>query len=223
MKIQEHKNRPPEYDFFSRLKYDLMLTVSPRNCNPFGNRKSFVTEHDRFSIRVFKKFFSHAGTDRILYFGRSEFGADNQAHLHLLFSLDKCREIQDYPTIKGNFQNALKQTLKELLQFPDFLPGVFDLHCTTTGNSRQDATSLINYLCKEGYAPFRDDGDQNFVFPRKYTEEAFVNAVRNRKPEESGSQEIADKVVWMAKVSKTKWIDLPPAKTPSFFGGASND
>jgi hypothetical protein len=182
-----------------------------------------VTEHDRFSIRVFKKIFRHAGTDRILYFGRSEFGADNQAHLHLLFSLDKCRKIQDYPTIKGNFQNALKQTLKELLHFPDFLPGVFDLHCTTTGNSGHDATSLVNYLCKDGYAPFRDDGDQNFVFPKAYTEEALVDAVRKRNPVESGSQEIADKVVWMAKVSKTKWIDLLPAKTTSFWRGASNN
>ena len=225
MKIADYKNRPPEFDFFSKLNYDLMLTVSPRNSNFFGKRKSFITEHDRFAKRLFPKLCEIAGMQRkcITYFGRSEFGMDDQAHLHLLFSLDKCREHHRYHIVKPNLQNSLKQAIKELLEFPDFLDGVFDLHCTTTGNSSQDGTSLVTYLCKNGYAPSRDDGDQNFVFPKAYNQEAFVNAVRSQKPKEADSQEIADKVVWMAKVSKTKWIDRLPVKTPSFFGGASNN
>jgi hypothetical protein len=210
MKIQEYKNRLPEFDFFSKLNYDLMLTVSPRNSYFFGNRKSFITEHNRFAKRLFGKLCKTAGMQRkcITYFGRSEFGMDDQAHLHLLFSLDKCREHHRYHIVKPNLQNSLKQAIKELLEFPDFLPGVFDLHCTTAGNSGQDATSLVNYLCKDGYAPFRDDGDQNFVFPKEYTEEAFINAVRNRKREESSSQEIADKFVWSAKIENRQWQEL---------------
>ena len=155
----------------------------------------------------------------ITYFGRSEFGLDDQAHLHLLFSLDKCREHHRYHIVKPNVQNSLKQAIKELLKFPDFLAGVFDFHCTTTGNSSQDGTSLVTYLCKNGYAPFRDDGDQNFVFPKAYTYESFVDAVRKRNPVESGSQEIADKVLWTAKASHGDWVDGPQAKTPFFLRG----
>jgi hypothetical protein len=223
MKIADYKNRPPEFDFFSKLNYDLMLTVSPRNSNRFGNRKSFISEHDRFAMRIFRKLCKNSKTNRLYYFGRSEFGADDRAHLHLLFTLDKCRNHEIYSTVKPNLHTYLHLTLKELIQFPDFLDGVFDLHCTMTGNSKKDSASLVNYLCKEGYSSFRDDGDQNFVYPKAQTDEAFVDAVRKRKPVESGSQEIADKVVWMAKVSKTKWIDRLPVKTPSFFGGASNN
>ncbi len=144
----------------------------------------------------------------ITYFGRSEFGLDDQAHLHLLFSLDKCREHHRYHIVKPNLQNSLKQAIKELLEFPDFLTGVFDLHCTTTGNGSQDGTSLVHYLCKNGYALFRDDGDQNFVFPKAYTEEAFVNTVRNRKPEDAASQKINDKFAWSAKIEERQWQEF---------------
>ena len=212
MKPPENNNRPPEFDFFSRLNYDLMLTVSPRNANAFGSRQSFTSEHDKFSKRLFGKVCVNVGMqrNRITYFGRSEFGMDEKCHLHLLFSLDKCRRHTRYPIVKASLQDCLKKSLQELISFPDFLSGAFDLHCTSTGESRKDGASLVSYLCKEGYSPFRDDCDQNFVFPKFYTEEAFVDAVRNQAKSDEEPGEFSEAIVWEANIRNGNWNEIHP-------------
>jgi hypothetical protein len=210
MSNPEYNSALPELDFFLNLRYDLLLTVKPEGRNYFGNKNSFIQAHEMFSRRLFGSFNTVAKVRKedLYYFGRSEFGLSQLAHLHLLFSLDRCRDLPVYRRYKESLIDYTKDSLKFLFSKHDFYHGVFQIHCTTTGDSHSDGSNLASYLCKEKYAPFRDKDLQNFVFPKKNTDEAFVKRVRQREHLDAQADLIPAKTAWRAEVRNGKWQDL---------------
>jgi len=210
MSNPEYNCELPELDFFLNLRYDLLLTVKPESKNYFGNKKSFIRAHESFSRRLFGALNTEAKVRKqdLYYFGRSEFGMSQLAHLHLLFSLDRCRDLPPYQRYKVSLINYAKESLKFLFSKHDFFDGVFQIHCTTTGDSHSDGANLASYLCKEKYAPFRDRDLQNFVYPKKNTNESFVKEIRQRERLDPQADLTPAKTAWRAEVRNGKWKDL---------------
>lgn len=210
MSNPEYSQPVGELDFLRRMKYDLLLTVVPRNLNYFGSRTNFKTAHKKFAFSLYRKVcvISEIEMKRILYFGRSEFGESKLAHLHLLFTLDKCRRHRKYQRVKDSLQDTVKRSLQELFLEDNDFKGSFELHCTSTAISHQDGVSLANYVCKEGYAPFRENDLQNFIYPENYIEEKFVMEVRKRECLDVDVEDSAAKTVWLARVRDGRWKDI---------------
>jgi hypothetical protein len=201
-----------EFEFLKRLKYDLFLTVAPRSPNYFGGKTNFKTAHKKFAFSLYCKVCAILKIERkrILYFGRSEFGSSNLAHLHLLFTLDKCRRHRKYQRVKSSLQDSVKQSLKEIFLEDNSLRGSFELHCTSTAVCHQDGLSLASYVCKEGYSPFRDDDYQNFIYPEDYIEDKFIEEVLKRKCLDIEVEESVTKTVLLARVRDGRWKDMTP-------------
>jgi len=210
MSNPEYNLELAEFYFFSKLKYDLLLSVNPRSKNYFGNKRSFIKAHEDFSRRLFGLTCSTLEIDKrcLYYFGRSEFGMSDYAHFHILFSLDRCREHFFYQKYKNSLIFSVKESLKNLFSKDDFFDGAFQIHCKATGASHSDGASLANYLCKEKYASFRDSELQNFVFPKKNTEVSFVKSVLQRGCLEAGADLTPAQSAWLAEVRDGKWRDL---------------
>jgi hypothetical protein len=212
MSNPEYSSPVGEFYFLSKLRYDLFLTVVPRHFSYFCSRATFKEEHKRFAFRLFCMLCSNLGLPRkrLLYFGRSEFGSSKLAHLHLLFSLDKCRRHHKYQDVKSELQDSVKDSLKKLLLEEDFLRGSFGIHCTSTGISHREGSSLASYISKEGYSPFRDNDLQNFMYPEDYIEKKFIEEVLKRECLDTDSEQSAAKTVWQADVRDGRWKDLVP-------------
>ena len=209
MSNPEYSSPVGEFYFLSKLRYDLFLTVVPRHFSYFGSGATFKEEHKKFAFRLFCMLCSNLGLPRkrLLYFGRSEFGSSRLAHLHLLFSLDKCRRHHKYEDVKSELQESVKDSLQKLFLEEDFLRGSFGIQCTSTGVSHRDGTSLASYISKEGYSPFRDNDLQNFMYPEDYIEKGLIEAVLKRECLDMEPEQSVAKTVWQADVRDGRWKD----------------
>jgi hypothetical protein len=215
MRNSEYSLPLGELNFISKLKYDLLLTVTPRNPNFFGRKSEFKTAHCNFAFNVYKKVCKglKIPRKRFLYFARSEFGESSLAHLHILYTFDKYRKHHKYEHAKSSLQGTLRKSLQETFREDIFSKGSFEIHCTSTGDSHRDGTSLASYICKEGYSRFRDNDLQNFMFPESYIEDEFIEEVLKRECIDMDVQESAAKTVWKAGVRDGRWKDLPQLGT----------